>query len=572
MPFLLDTPKLYSPVNSEIWTRVNDPLSSQPDFKYIFEVIKIDPITSATTSLGSYKVPPRPSSGDGLFTCHKILRTQVSYNLQPYTQVVANAPESIVQYRLRYGYEYSMETPYTSTINLSGKLGLVLSPTSSNPFIVDDIVYVDKTNKTSNPQYDGNVKVLTSFYGPVLGVTISYIQVDKDYVTSSATDEGFITSVSRIIGTTSDFYAFNGTRQYSEINTDFSDLYVFRNDIDYSSFLTNYGELYPLQTLPTKDEMERKGKVIYNYQFETLPFMLGGSFSQIQFSIGAFNSSGTPIIASYSSYASANEAYKRYELPIGTANLALSGMFGTTSNIAYYVVIAYYSGSPKASKIYKVKNNCSPYPNNYRLAFLNRFGGFDYYNFNYKSTNTINTERVEYKKILDWNYNIGARQDSVLSQKATNTWTISTDWITEKESNYFKELLTSPEVYLITEPWEFYDNAFYSGTRLGFVGRKKHNFKVGDPITIKQFPGFTHASYNDDFTIVAIPDEYSIITDGAFVSTTGAEGGLAYYTDNRTFPVVITDTSYTVKTSIDDKLFSFSITFKYAYDVNLQNQ
>ena len=566
-------PGTYSPVNKEIWFQVDDSLSSQQNFKYIFNVDKIDPITSIATSLGSYQVPPRPSTGYGLFTPHKILRTQVSYNLQPYTQWIANAPESIVKYRLRYAIQYTTSVPYTATLNLAGKLGLVLSPTSSNPFLVNDIVYVDKTNKQVNPQYDGTASVSISFYGPIFGTTVSYIVLDKNFVTSSIVDEGYITQITRSTGTSSDFYAYNGTRQYDEINTNFSNQLVFRNDNKPTNFLTNYGSYDPYQTLPTLADMQMQSKSIFSYQFETLSVIQEGAFANLQYSIGAFSATGSLITTGYAqATASTNINYRRFDIPIGTANLALNGLFGTTSNIKYYLVVVYDSGyTAKATKFYKVINNCSPYPDNFRIAFLNRFGGFDYYNFIYKSVNTMNKSSNEFKRILDYNYSIGDRQDTILSQDADNSWTISTDWITQKESEYFKQLLTSPEAYVVPDPWEFYDNSFYSGA-LGFVGQKKHNFRVGDQITVKQFPGFTHPSYNGTFNIVRIPDEFSVVTDGAFVSTTGAEGGLAYYTDNRYYPIIITNNSYQVKTSIDDKLFSFSITFRYAYQINLQNQ
>lgn len=571
---IITNPATYSPVNKEIWVQVDDTLSSQQNFKYIFNVDKIDPITSVATSLGSYQVPPRPSSGYGLFTPHKILRSQISYNLQPYVQWITNAPESIIRYRFRYGIQYTTSVPYTGALNLSGSLGLSLVPSSTNPFLAGDIIYIDKTNKQSNPQYDGTASVTTSFYGLILGVTVSYVITDQTYVTSSTSDAGYITEITRATGTSSDLYAYNGTRQYDEININFGNQLVFRDDGTPTNFLTNYGSYDPYQTLPTVADMEREGKSIFSYQFETLSVLQDTAFANLQYSIGAFSATGSLLTTGYAqATSSTNIAYRRFDIPIGTANLTLKGLFGTTSNIKYYLVIVYDSAyTAKATKFYKVIDNCSKYPNNFRIAFLNRFGGFDYYNFNYKSTNVINKTSTEFKKILDYNYKIGDRQDTILSQDANNSWTISTDWITQKESEYFKQLLTSPEPYLVPDPWEFFDNSYNFGNYLGFVGKKKHKFRVGDQITIKQFPGFTHGSYNGTFNIIRIADEFSIVTDGTFVSTTGAEGGLAYYTDNRFYPIVITDTSYQVKTAIDDTLFSYSITFRYAYQVNLQNQ
>lgn len=571
---IITNPGTYSPVNKEIWFQTDDSLSAGLNFKYVYKINKLNPLTDAPTSLGVYKVPPRPSTGYGLFTPHKVLRSQVSYNLQPYIQWITNANNSAVKYNLNYGFQYSIERPYTGTFNASGNLALTLSTTSSNPFLAGDIIYIDKTNKQSNPQYDGEATITSSVFQVIFGITVSYIVVNKDFVTSSTSDAGVISDLYRIEGTSSNFWAFNGTRQYTEINTNFSDDYVFRDSAAYTHFLTEYGIDTALFSPPSVAYMEQNGKPIYNYQFETLSVFQEGTFPNMQYSFGAYTATGSLITTwSIQATSSTNILNRRFDLPVGTANLTLRGLVGTTSNIKYYLMNVYDSSyNTKASKIWKVVNNCSPYPNNYRLAFLNRLGGFDYYNFNWKSTNTINKTSVEFKKILDYNYSIGDRQDTILSQDANNSYTISTDWITEKEAEWFKQLITSPEVYQVSDPWEFFDNSFNAYSALGFVGKTKHKFKVGDQITIKQFPGFTHASYNNTFTITQVPDEYNIITDGAFVSTTGAEGGLAYYADNRFLPLIITDTSYTVKTKINDKLFAFSLTFRYAYQVNLQNQ
>lgn len=570
---ITQNPATYSPVNAELWIESNDTNSSAEAYKYVYNVQKLDAITSVATKLGTYKVPPRPSTGNGLFTPNKILRSQVSKNLQPYIQWITNSPESIVKYNYTYGYEYNINRNYTASLNLSGSLGLALQGTISNPFLVGDIIYIDKTNKQSNPQYDGTASVLSTFYQLVFGVTVSYITTNKTFVTSSTSDAGQITTLSRTLGTSSTFYAYNGTRQYDEINIDFERFLLFKNDANQTRFLTDFGNDFSYQSLPTVADMEREGKPIYSYQFETLSVLQDTAFANLQYSIGAFSATGSLLTTGFAqATSSTNIAYRRFDIPIGTANLTLKGIFGTTSNIKYYLVNVYDSlYNAKATKFYKVVDDCAPYPRRFRLAFQNRYGAFDYFNFNWKSVNTINTNRTEFRKVLPFNYTIGQRQDSVLAQKANETWTISTDWITQTDSELFKQLITSPEVYVVPDPWEFYDNAFSSAGRLGFVSRYKHNFKVGDQITIKQFPGFTHASYNNTFRIYSIPDEYTVVTDGAFVSTTGAEGGLAYFADERTYPIMITDTSYQVKNTIDDKLFSFSITFRYAYDINLQN-
>ena len=52
--------------------------------------------------------------------------------------------------------------------------------------------------------------------------------------------------------------------------------------------------------------------------------------------------------------------------------------------------------------------------------------------------------------MLNYNYTIGDRGKSLLAQKAEVKMTIVSNWITETDSLFLEELLTSPEVFLLT--------------------------------------------------------------------------------------------------------------------------
>ena len=79
--------------------------------------------------------------------------------------------------------------------------------------------------------------------------------------------------------------------------------------------------------------------------------------------------------------------------------------------------------------------------------------------------------------------------------------TINSNWITEDDSIWLEELLTSPEVYVLGN------------------------------------------------------------TDTLGGASTGYK-----------LPIIITDTTYEVKTAIRDRLFNLVVNFKYAYVTNLQNE
>ncbi len=132
---------------------------------------------------------------------------------------------------------------------------------------------------------------------------------------------------------------------------------------------------------------------------------------------------------------------------------------------------------------------------NVRIVFLNRMGGYDYFTFNKDKKRTVAINRTEYKQVLDIAYEFGDRGDVVLAQDVQYTFTLNSDWISEETYLWLEELVTSPEVYIVT---------------------------------------FLDSKYKLD-------------------------------------PIVITDTSYVIKTRLRDKIFNLTLNYKLAYPVNVAN-
>ena len=90
-----------------------------------------------------------------------------------------------------------------------------------------------------------------------------------------------------------------------------------------------------------------------------------------------------------------------------------------------------------------------------RLCWLNQWGAWDYYTFNMKSTKMISTKGSTYQQ-LEGSWNESAyRIDSFKGGKkafrvnATEKISMNTDFVSESESEWFEELINSPEVYIL---------------------------------------------------------------------------------------------------------------------------
>ena len=110
-----------------------------------------------------------------------------------------------------------------------------------------------------------------------------------------------------------------------------------------------------------------------------------------------------------------------------------------------------------SSSTYTINLNC-PTLKGYepiRLTWLNQWGAWDYYTFNMKSTKTISTKGSTYQQLQGtWNkssYKIDSFKGGkkAFRVNATEKIKMNTDFVSESESEWFEELINSPEVYIL---------------------------------------------------------------------------------------------------------------------------
>ena len=124
---------------------------------------------------------------------------------------------------------------------------------------------------------------------------------------------------------------------------------------------------------------------------------------------------------------------------------------------AYYVVKGTDSLSlPRTANYYFIKQDgsCKGFKVR-RLAWRNSVGGYDYFNFKKKSTQTVEVQRNNYSTMLgtfnksQWRYNNTQRGKTTRQTTAVLKETLNTDWITEQDGNLLEKLLMSTSVYIV---------------------------------------------------------------------------------------------------------------------------
>jgi hypothetical protein len=155
----------------------------------------------------------------------------------------------------------------------------------------------------------------------------------------------------------------------------------------------------------------------------------------------------------YNVSSSTSSSGQIYPYPIGPAESAFPL---STTGLQYYTIQA-FSGSTALGTSIKYDIVCNEKYPNVRVKFKNRFGQFDWINFNMISRQSFSTERKTYQPQLgQWesstfgynNYDTATQAYIVDSKQMLS---VNTNWLSEDYNEIIKQLLVSDEIYWITD-------------------------------------------------------------------------------------------------------------------------
>tara|TARA_R100000329_G_scaffold151148_1_gene146111 strand:- start:3441 stop:4835 length:1395 start_codon:yes stop_codon:yes gene_type:complete len=263
-----------------------------------------------------------------------------------------------------------------------------------------------------------------------------------------------------------DYAFFNGVQPLEQGSTDFDDLKYILNG-DTKEFLTN--------TSPTIERKIRLGDyhtfAFLNGTFKKVGSIISFTSQASSIKTSFFNSSGNAIgSVNTLNNNSANDGLAQsvatiededeiqgslLYVGVGPGNLVNRGVTIPT-NTATYTVQAFDSSGDASSQAYTFRledDDCKGFET-IRLAYLNRLGGYDYYNFTKKSTRTVDTNKGLMKHNPVHYGNVYASRQNFLGgtgvyrSRSIEIIEANTDFITDDEATALEELFTSPQVYM----------------------------------------------------------------------------------------------------------------------------
>lgn len=206
------------------------------------------------------------------------------------------------------------------------------------------------------------------------------------------------------------------------------------NTIGITSFADDYGVL----TIPADDGSKLTGNVINSVQ------------------IIQFNAAGTPVQTD--TLACTIGAGKINHLPLLPANI--NEMYTLDANWNHYLLNFRTSGGAPCARsiaVFKAADECRF--DKVRLGWTNSRGGWDYFNFTKRSEENYSVERKRYRKVVGnygtadsgeaFGFNTYDRGLTERSPFVEKMLRIRTDFLTEGQFEYLKNLIYSESVYII---------------------------------------------------------------------------------------------------------------------------
>lgn len=130
--------------------------------------------------------------------------------------------------------------------------------------------------------------------------------------------------------------------------------------------------------------------------------------------------------------------------------------FPVSASAEWYTVQAYSGSTALGTSIYYDYKCKQKYPN-VRIKWKNRFGQFDYFNFDMVSRTSFSTEARTYQpQIGSWEsptlfYNDYETSNQKYVVDSKQALTVNTDWISEDYNDIIKQLLVSDEIYWVQD-------------------------------------------------------------------------------------------------------------------------
>jgi len=452
---ILSTPQEMTPAYNKNYFYFDSTEKSEVGFRYLVSVI------SGGITLGTYKLKPIPTTLYGEVDVSKVIQQSLGQSFDP-TQDNGYIPTAqFLDFTLQIDEEYLVNEPFTDytfagssnwpnhsdpAFNPNGLARTALKHSSEPLYSQGDIInVVQEASANFRPELEGIHTVLDVY----LSGGFYYTVLDLTWIGSGAASAGdsFYADNKKSIFTgvtSSEVTAYRGAFGFVEYNTyDFEDWQTLNST---SNLLTTLTETRISRDNPTWLKLYKVGEgSIYAV------FNIAGT--RYRYIVGAANT--FYLINTLPSDDNILEVYN------GTAWVAFGGGLDLSTIKTYDLIIA-TSADLQLSKAYTINlyDDCDFY-DTFDVCFMDRLGSWITIPFNKGSyvTQKVNrsTFRKKYGSLVDsdWTYSLQDRGLENYHIEEELTYKVNTGQLSEVESQYMKELVSSPFVFVSVNGADF---------------------------------------------------------------------------------------------------------------------
>ena len=425
---IIAQPQQLMPAYNPIKYIIDNTNKNEPGFRYIFSIYPATGSHTAATLVAQYRVLPVYSTGYGEQDISMLMQSLVTWN---FTSGQVN--ESWYQYDVDLGFEYIDNVGYTAALTIDG-LNTNITSTTAHGFIVgDQIVITQVSPGADNPALEGLHTVIsvtnsTNFTVNVLWSTITNININgnvtyADLRKTQVLDDSLITNKE----------VFNGAYN-NNINTGdeaqpfYSDGYLATTNTGLLMTTNIIGSSYPVSTF-----------VDANFYYNLRVY--GGDNYEVEWYDMDDN------LLENGSFTPANDGI--YAVFVGPSSIV---------TVDYYVLIYNDAGFSADPYYFTYDNRCTI--NDQQLIYLDRMGSWQSFAFQLRTYEKGQITREQYNQHIDGQV-VSTEWVGVPLQKGfrtyntnvTKTFDLNTNWMDQYDATRFQELLTSPQVYYLSNDY-----------------------------------------------------------------------------------------------------------------------
>lgn len=411
------------------------------NFKFGFDVYTGPHPTTATNFKTRVSTFPR-TNGLCYYSPTYVLQSDLTFNLNTQAGLLGQSnPQRAIQSETFYYIQFLEQwNPSASFINVSNNGGFVQYDfgLTAHGLTTNDVIDVQMDNQLINPSYNGSQSI-TSLFSPFIFTT------DKPFGTPFVLPQsGKIYNVVRKGATSSVLRALNGARQYKDQAVNWSTRY----EMNVGKANTRFLSVWPADKC--KPLFYKHGEYVFS---ETLSYVLNPTQSIFDsFYVYEYYDNSGGLISTTTGTSQVGIAPHPYRLDLGVGpNVGITDGTLPNANITntkVYIVDNPTGFTMSETRCYKYVQQCKDY-DLIQLGFKNKLGGFDYWIFNRVSKYNSGVSRKEIKKPLRPNFRVEDRGRSVVYQDIVETWIVNTDWLEDWEALFIRELIESPEVFVL---------------------------------------------------------------------------------------------------------------------------